>query len=103
MNDGPIELMKKMADQVAEHRYECRNCAWFAVLRDRDIGECHRNPPAVSKLPVLGDSFPTVSAWNLCGEFVHKKTGVGFRDHQTAWMKAIGQHIDWLERKVAGL
>lgn len=95
-HNGLDDLIEAAAEQAAR-RSECGNCAWFAVAKRADVGECHRYPPEIT------GRHAATTRDNVCGEFVHKKTGEGFRDHKTKWMQAIGERIDWLERRVAGL
>lgn len=99
MTGDQLEFLTKHAESVAAQRYECGNCAWFAAAKGDDEGTCHRYPPA--HFPQAANNHPATTRHNVCGEFVHKKDGSGFRDHITAWMKAIGEHIGWLERKLA--
>jgi hypothetical protein len=74
-----FEQLKKFADDQAKNQKVCENCGWFAVDGDEKIGECHRYPPSFPALPALESKHPRTSRDNVCGEFVHKRTGDSFQ------------------------
>ena len=57
----------------------CQFCKWFLKSGvSLDLGECHRQPPAVVVLPnvrgqnppfVIGSAWPAVKLSNFCGEW----------------------------------
>ena len=77
MND--FEQFKKFAEEQASRRKVCENCGWFAVRRGDKIGECHRYPPSHATMADDEWKHPQTSRDNVCGEFVHKRTGDSFQ------------------------
>lgn len=78
MDEG-LERLRKAADEQAErnkkNRMACENCGWFAVRGEEKIGECHRYPPTFDMPEGEEWKFASVSRDNVCGEFVHRRTG----------------------------
>lgn len=81
--DEAIETLQKFAAEQAEKekrdRKCCGNCGWFASKGDEPIGDCHRYPPT---LDTVGDDewkHARTSRDNVCGEFVHNRTGDSFQ------------------------
>ena len=77
MND--FEQLKKFADDQAKSRKACENCGWFAVRKEEKTGECHRYPPSHATMADDEWKHPITSRDNICGEFVHKRTGDSFQ------------------------
>jgi len=93
------KLATKQAEQNKERRMACENCGWFAVRGDENVGECHRYPP--THATVIDDEWKhaRTSKDNVCGEFVHRKTGDSFHpDPYRAIAVRLARAEDELER-----
>lgn len=77
--DALIKAAEEQATRDKANRKACENCGWFAVRGDDAIGECHRYPPSSPAFPALEWKHSQTSRDNICGEFVHKRTGDGFQ------------------------
>ena len=81
--DEALESIMKAAKEQAErdkkNRMACENCGWFAVRGDEKIGECHRYPPTFDMPEGEEWKFASVHRDNVCGEFVHRRTGASFQ------------------------
>lgn len=77
--DEAFESLKKVAEQEKKNRMACENCGWFAVRGDEKIGECHRYPPTFDMPKGQEWKHACVSRDNVCGEFVHRRTGASFQ------------------------
>lgn len=99
-----MEQMRKAAQEQAEQhkksRMACANCGWFAVRSDDKIGECHRYPPTVDMPEGHEWKFAMVSRDNVCGEFVHHRTGASF---QADPHRAITVRVARLEQEIERL
>ena len=71
MFDENLERLNK----IAADRMACLNCGWFAAHKDEKIGECHRYPPTFDMPDGEEWKHARTSRDNVCGEFVHKRTG----------------------------
>lgn len=104
--DEAMEQILKAAQEQAErdkkNRKACANCGWFAVRGDEKIGECHRYPPAFDMPEGEEWKFPAVSRDNVCGEFVHRRTGESFQPDpyraMTVRVARLEEEIQRLER-----
>lgn len=79
MFDETLESFKKIAAERAEERTACSNCGWFAAHKDEKVGECHRYPPTFVEMADEEWKHARTSRDNVCGEFVHKRTGMSFQ------------------------
>lgn len=79
MFDENLESLKKAAEEMAADRMACSNCGWFAAHKDEKIGECHRYPPTFDMPEGEEWKHARTSRDNVCGEFVHKRTGQSFQ------------------------
>lgn len=79
MFDENLESLKKAAAETAADRMACSNCGWFAAHKDEKIGECHRYPPTFVEMADEEWKHARTSRDNVCGEFVHKRTGQSFQ------------------------
>jgi hypothetical protein len=83
METADLDRFRKMAEEQAErekkNRMVCENCGWFAARENETVGECHRYPPTLDMPP--GDEWQhaKTNRQNVCGEFVHRKTGNSFQ------------------------
>jgi hypothetical protein len=77
MND--FEQLEKFAEERAKNHKVCKNCGWFAVRKDEKVGECHRYPPSHATMADEEWRHPITSQDNVCGEFVHNRTGDSFQ------------------------
>jgi hypothetical protein len=78
-SDKWIEAAKKFAEEQKRGRKCCENCGWFAVRGDETIGECHRYPPTHATLADDEWKHARTHRENICGEFVHRRTGDSFQ------------------------
>jgi hypothetical protein len=107
--DEALESLKKMAAEQAEqnkkNRMACENCGWFAVRGDEKIGECHRYPPTFDMPEGEEWKHASVSRDNVCGEFVHRRTGASFQADpyraMTVRVARLEEEIDRLRRVAA--
>jgi hypothetical protein len=74
-----FEQLQKFSEEQARNRKACKNCGWFAVHDDEKIGECHRYPPSHATMADDEWRHPRTSQNNVCGEFVHNRTGDSFQ------------------------
>lgn len=77
--DEALESLKKAAEEQAKNRMVCENCGWFAVFNQERLGECHRYPPTFDMPEGEEWKHATTSRQNVCGEFVHRRTGASFQ------------------------
>ena len=104
--DEAMERILKAAQEQAERdkkgRMACENCGWFAVRGDEKIGECHRYPPTFDMPEGEEWKFASVSRDNVCGEFVHRRTGASFQADpyraMTVRVARLEEEIERLER-----
>jgi len=96
------EALESLRKAVAKDRMACENCGWFAVRGDEKVGECHRYPPTLD-MP-LGEEWKHASTHrdNVCGEFVHRRTGDSFQADpyraMTVRIARLEEEIDRLRR-----
>ena len=95
--DGLLKVAREQAERDRKNRPACENCGWFAVKGDEPIGECHRYPPSLDTLADEEWKHARTSRQNVCGEFVHKRTGEGFRSDPFRSMRA---HVARLEEEI---
>lgn len=79
MFDENLESLKKAAADMSADRTVCSNCGWFAAHKDEKIGECHRYPPTFDMPEGEEWKHARTSRDNVCGEFVHRRTGQSFQ------------------------
>jgi hypothetical protein len=77
--DAFLKATEEQAKRDRADRKACENCGWFAVHGDEKIGECHRYPPSFPNMAELEWKHSRTSRDNICGEFVHKRTGDSFQ------------------------
>jgi hypothetical protein len=73
------KLAEKHFEEQKKSQKCCRNCGWFASHGEDKIGECRRYPPSFPALAELEWKHPRTSPDNICGEFVHVRTGDSFQ------------------------
>lgn len=96
MTDEALEAIIKASK---ESRMCCGNCGWFAVSGQDQLGECHRYPPSLDMPEGMEWKHPTTSRENVCGEFMHRRTGATFKmDPNRAMAARIAQLEDEVER-----
>lgn len=78
MNES-LDAVKRLAEEHEKNRMVCANCGWFAARDGEQIGECHRYPPSHATLADEEWKHARTSRENVCGEFVHRKTGDSFQ------------------------
>lgn len=104
MTDEVIEKLKRAADELANRErdaaFACRNCGFFAVRGEQKTGECRRYPP--SQPIVAGEdwAWPVIHRDDVCGEFVHKRTGKSF---QADPYRQMAGRVAWLEDEIERL
>ena len=77
--DGFLKAAQEQAERDKKNRMACENCGWFAVRNDEKIGECHRYPPTLDAAAEEEWKHARVSRENVCGEFIHRRTGASFQ------------------------
>lgn len=97
MTDEQLEKLVKLAAEQREKKFLCENCGWFAGSKD-DTGECHRYPPSLRQSPLPGRwEWPKVHCEEVCGEFMHRRTGKKFtRDA----LEAVTARVAALEEEI---
>ena len=77
--DSLLKAAQEQAERDKKNRMACENCGWFAVRGDEKIGECHRYPPTFDMPEGEEWKHASTSRDNVCGEFVHRRTGASFQ------------------------
>lgn len=100
--DGILKAVQEQAERDKKNRMVCDNCGWFAVRGDEKIGECHRYPPTLDTLADEEWKHARTSRENVCGEFVHRRTGASFQADpyraMTVRVARLEEEIDRLQR-----
>lgn len=78
----------------------CRNCGFFAVRGEENVGECWRYPPAEPIIAGEEWARPVIHRDAVCGEFVHKRTGKSF---QADPFRQMAGRVAWLEEEIERL
>lgn len=97
--DDTLKHLEEQAEQNKRNRMVCENCGWFAAFKDEKVGECHRYPPTVAAIGDEEWKHARTARGNVCGEFVHSRTGASFQpDPYRAMTVRIARLEDEIER-----